>query len=196
MSVLIAYKKDDTVYMGTDTRIISHETKINSLCESGYKIQKLDNNILLGIMGERPIKQTLIAYSEIFTLDKNGKLTKKHIVKEIIPTLRKLLKEKGHMEESDGDEFSFMPAYLLIAHGGDLFVVRHTFSVYRILSFQVVGGEVADFAQSIILNTKVTDDINARIIKALDLIAKNSQNVGAPYLLIDTKELKYNIIRR
>jgi hypothetical protein len=45
------------------------------------------------------------------------------------------------------------------------------------------------------VNTKETDDVNERIVKSLDIIANNSQLVGSPYLLIDTKELKYKVIR-
>ena len=33
MSILIAYKKGDTVYMGTDTRVIAGDSKRNELCE-------------------------------------------------------------------------------------------------------------------------------------------------------------------
>ena len=81
MSILIACKRDDTVYMGTDTKLVINNISRNELCESGYKIQKLDNGILLGITGEPIERQTIFAYSEIFTLDKNGELTKKHIFK-------------------------------------------------------------------------------------------------------------------
>ena len=38
------------------------------------------------------------------------------------------------------------------------------------------------------------DEINERIVKALDIASSNSQCVGKPYLLIDTQELKYNLI--
>ena len=50
MSILIAYKKNDTVYMGTDTRVIVNDFKKNEICESNYKIQKLENGILLGMI--------------------------------------------------------------------------------------------------------------------------------------------------
>ena len=95
MGILIAYKRGDTIYMGTDTRVIVGESKRNELCECNYRIQKLDNGMLLGVAGENVENQTLIAYSDIFTLDKKGNLTRKHIVKEIIPNLMDVLDDAG-----------------------------------------------------------------------------------------------------
>ena len=104
MSILIAYKKGDTIYMGTDTRTIVNDHKKNELRGCNLKIQKLANDMLLGITGERLERQTLIAYSEIFTLDKNGKLTKKHIVKEIIPKLITVLEKEIAKEKQTNKE--------------------------------------------------------------------------------------------
>ena len=101
MSVLIAYKRGDTIYMGTDTRVIVDDHKKNELCECNYKIQKLENGMLVGITAERLTRQTIFAYSEIFTLDENGELTRKHIVKEIIPKLVAILNEEELMIKKD-----------------------------------------------------------------------------------------------
>ena len=68
MSILIAYKKDNTIFMGTDTRLIINERKTNKLCKCDYKIQKMDNEMLVGIAGDRIVRQTCFAFSEIFTL--------------------------------------------------------------------------------------------------------------------------------
>ena len=42
------------------------------------------------------------------------------------------------------------------------------------------------------MNTKETDDINSRIVRALDIVAENSQFVGRPYVLIDTNTMEYH----
>lgn len=192
MSILIAYKKDDTVYMGTDTRVIENDHKKNELSECNYKIQKLENGMLLGITGESLERQTLIAYSEIFTLDKKGKLTKKHIVKEIIPQLLSVL-EKENLLMRKESECPFMKAVLLLAYEDTLYEISTTFSVIKYEDFQVLG-KVSNYALATMANTKNTDNINERIIKALDIVSKNSQCTGEPYLLINTKELKYNLV--
>ena len=192
MSILIAYKKDDTVYMGTDTRTIVNDHKKNELRGCNLKIQKLANDMLLGITGERLERQTLIAYSEIFTLDKNGKLTKKHIVKEIIPKLITVLEKEGLLVEKEG-ELPYMKAVILLVHKGTIYEICSGFAVIKYEDFQVVGRS-SDYAHATLMNTKPMDNIEGRIVKALDIVAENSQYVGKPYLLINTKELEYKIV--
>ena len=192
MSILIAYKKDDTVYMGTDTRTIVNDHKKNELRGCNLKIQKLANDMLLGITGERLERQTLIAYSEIFTLDKNGKLTKKHIVKEIIPKLITVLEKEGLLIEKEC-ELPYMKAVILLVHKGTIYEICSGFAVIKYEDFQVVG-RVSDYAHATLMNTTPMDSIEERIVKALDIVAENSQYVGKPYLLINTKELEYKIV--
>ena len=192
MSILIAYKKDDTVYMGTDTRTIVNEHKKNELRGCNLKIQKLANDMLLGITGERLERQTLIAYSEIFTLDKKGELTKKHIIKEIIPNLLSVLEKEDLLVEKEG-ELPYMKATILLAYKGVLYEIGASLTVIKYEDFQVLG-RAADYAQAMMINTSESDNINDRIVKALDITAKNSQYVGRPYLLIDTKGMKYRFV--
>ena len=78
---------------------------------------------------------------------------------------------------------------------GVLYEICRNFSIYKYEDFQLLGYGV-DYGQFVLANTKDTDDVNERIIKTLDTIAKYSHHVGSPYLLIDTKEQKYKLIRR
>ena len=193
MSILIAYKRGDTIYMGTDTRVVVNDHKKNELCECNYKIQKFDNGMLIGITSDRLTRQTIFAYSEIFTLDKKGELNRKHIIKEIIPKLVEMLNDEDLMITKE-DEMPYMDAQILIAYKSELYEICKNFSVYKYDDYQALGS-VAELGQFTLVNTKETDDINERVVKSLDIIAKNSQLVGSPYLLIDTKELKYRVIR-
>ena len=194
MSILIAYKKGDTVYMGTDTRVIVNDHKKNELCECNYKIQKLHNGMLVGITGERIERQALFAYSDMFTLDKKGQLTKKHIIKEIIPRLLSVLEKEDLLVEKEG-ELPYMKATILLAYKDTLYEICENFTIIKYEDFQVLG-RVADYAHATMLNTSEGDDIEERIVKALNIVAKNSQCVGNPYLLVNTKDLEYKLIRR
>jgi ATP-dependent protease HslVU (ClpYQ) peptidase subunit len=147
--------------MGTDTRVIAGDTKRNELCECNYKIQKLDNGMLLGISGERLERQTIIAYSEIFTLDKNGELTKKHVIKEIIPNLLSVLKKENLLIKNDG-EAPYVKSVILLAHKGVLYEICSGFAVIKYEGFQILGS-AANYAQATMANTKETDDINENI---------------------------------
>ena len=136
MSILIAYKKGGTVYMGTDTRVIVNSSKRNDLCECNYKIQKLDNGMLLGITGEQVERQTIFANSDIFTPDKRGELTRKHIVKVIIPRLLSVAKKEGILQEPK-DETPYVRAMLLLAYKDVLYEICSNFTVLRYEDFQV-----------------------------------------------------------
>ena len=193
MSIIIAYKRKDTIYMGTDTRVLVAGEKTNELCESGLKIQKLDNGILLGVTGENQERQTIIAYSDIFTLDKKGELTKKHIIKEIIPKLYNMLVKEKLLRVDEDDGIPYMRSMLLLAYRATLYEICSNFLVLKYEDFQVVG-LCNNRAQQILLNAKENDNVNDTILKALKYSAKYYYTIGAPYVLIDTKDLKYTIV--
>ena len=192
MSILLAYKKEGAIYMGTDTRIVVNDNKKSALSRCDLKIQKLENGILLGIAGERLERQTIIAYSEIFTLDKEGKLTRKHIVKEIVPRLIEMLEEENLMMKKE-EEFPYVQAQILLAYKDTLYEICSGFTVIKYEDFQALGRD-CDYAIATLMNTKPTDDIKKRLIKALDISAKYSQYIGKPYVLIDTKSMDYEYV--
>jgi len=191
MSIMVAYNKNGVVYLGTDTRIIKQGTITDDLCENNYKIKKFDD-VLVGITGNYLVRQMVFAYPEIFTLPKSKTLTKKHIVKNIVPKLINILFQNDLLVQ-ENDERDHMQANIVIAHKGELFEITRTFTVYKYKDYQVLGNE-CDVAEAVIFNAKNTDDVNEIIVKALKYASKNSDEVGSPYLLIDTKDLKYTLV--
>jgi galactose mutarotase-like enzyme len=49
-------------------------------------------------------------------------------------------------------------------------------------------------ARKLLFNVKETDDVNEKIIQALRRLSGSVCAIGAPYLLIDTKEGKYKLV--
>ena len=195
MSILVAYKKGDTVYMGTDTRVCSDGVVKNELCKCNHKIQKVESGMLVGVSGDSHIRQNIFAYSEIFTLNKRGELTREHIVKEIIPKLIEML-DGEDLLINEKDSFTYMPGCILIAYKDKLYEICSSFMVIAYEDFQVVGNssKTTSFAQATLFSVNENDDVKQRIIKVLDVVSKYTVSVGGPYLLIDTKEQKYKIV--
>jgi hypothetical protein len=108
--------------MGADTRLIDDDCKLNASSKSNYNIQALENGILLGVSGETLEKQTVIANSDIFTLDKNDKLTKKHIVKDILPKLLRVLDKADMIIEKEGESI-FARVVIFLAYKDVLFEI-------------------------------------------------------------------------
>lgn len=193
MSILLAVKKNNTVYMATDTREIVSGDKRNNLCEASFKIQKQDNGMLVGITGDRFTRQTLFANSEIFTLNKKGKLTKKHIVTEIVPKIIDLLDAHGMLMQKE-DEFIGMKARIILAYQESMFEICAGFLVIKYEDLQALG-EASSGAEVVLFNSKPDDDVEERLIRALDVASKYCLTVGEPYLLINTKDLEYTVVK-
>ena len=191
MSLLIAVKRDDAIYFGTDTRLIVNGHKRTELSVCNRKIQILRNGLLLGITGGRVDRQTIFAHSKLFTLDKTGGLTRRHIVEEIIPALRAMLKECDLLF-GEGEEFPYMRVEILLAHQGVLYEIDSTFCVLRHSSYRAVG-DAAGFVQATLSRCDDSQDVNECILRALKIARRYSVCVGAPFFLVNTKDKVYRL---
>jgi hypothetical protein len=150
--------------------------------------------MLVGFCGRVAAKQAILSMDDVFVLDKKGGLNKKHIVKEIIPRLIHVLTEHDLIIDKECD-IPQMQCQILLAQKDELYEICANFAVYKYETFQAVGPD-SDYVQFILESTKKTDDINKRIVKALDVAAEHSRFIGAPYLLINTKTKAHRLIRR
>lgn len=128
---------------------------------------------------------------EIFTLDVHGDLTMKHIVTEILPRLYLTLDEV-ELLDNEKKGYPLFSSEILIGFNGKLFEICSDFSVFRYEKYQVIGS-LADYALAKVTNIDENEDINRQLVDALRICAKNTEYVGAPYLTIDTKDLKYQV---
>jgi ATP-dependent protease HslVU (ClpYQ) peptidase subunit len=178
--------------MGADN-VSSYKDEVKAeFCESNYKIQKLENGMLVGAVGNAKICEIIKGYPEIFTLDKSGKLTRREIVESIVPSLIALLGRNKLLKENER-YYPQMSACLFVAHKGELFEICSSFDVYKYEDFQAVG-VMADFAQYVLSKIEQDDDINAKIVEALDCVSRFSAYANPPYVLIDTDKLEYSIV--
>lgn len=193
MAILIGYVKDGTVYLATDTRINVDDRVHQRVAESDYKIKRLENGILVAMTArERALVDQTMMRTELFTLDKKGRLTKEHIIKEIFPRLYRFYKEEGLLGNEKGEDPYFRGS-ILIAHEGDLFEICSTFSVAKYMHYQALGS-VSDLALYGLTKIDESKDINAQLVEIMETMAKHSQMIGAPYLVINTKDLEYHLL--
>ena len=87
-----------------------------------------------------------------------------------------------------------MEANILLAFQGELFGIENDFTVIKYEDFQALG-PASVYGQFILSSAKETDDTNETIVKALDMSAKYCPLIGSPYLLIDTKNQEYKLVR-
>ncbi len=198
MSVIFAIKQGDTVYMGADTQTTisrngSHTgkeffTDAQNHYEGNYKIIKLSNGVLIGYTGEAFFGQRMLVHSEWFDdVPKEG-LSKRYIVEKVLPKLFETFKNEGLIDLDSGE--IEMDLSMLIAYKDKLIRFDRNFDIVDVDRYGVVGsGQI--FGLPSMIDTKF--DARSAIIEALRISAGYDLYVDAPFTLIDTKLLEFEI---
>jgi ATP-dependent protease HslVU (ClpYQ) peptidase subunit len=186
MSVIVAIKENGVVYMGADSQTTSGRRKRNGLNETAYKITRLENGMLVGFCGKVAAKQAILSMDDVFVLDKEGGLNKKHIVKKIVPKL------VDKMQLIGDEDSGALDVSILLAYKDKLYRIT---SGLDVLNLNECGrsGAGADFTNWYLFGEKNLS-IRERILKALVASAKRTESVGGPYVLIDTQKQEFEVV--
>ena len=192
MSVVMAVKQGDRIWFGADTQTTRGGDRYNQLSPNDYKVMKFDNGVLLSATGETVTSQILLAHPDWFTVDEKKGLTKEHIVTKIIPKIYETLEEEDLLEKEDKGTPPVMKCTLLMAYKDKLFEICRDLQVIRYEDYQATGSgaNAINYGLSKIDKTK---DINEQLLRLLRISAKLDSNVSAPFILIDTKDLKFTV---
>jgi ATP-dependent protease HslVU (ClpYQ) peptidase subunit len=186
MSVIVAIKENGVVYMGADSQTTTGRRKRNGLNETAYKITRLENGMLVGFCGKVAAKQAILSMEDVFVLDKEGGLNKKHIVKEIVPKL------VDKMQLIGDEDSGALDVSILLAYKDKLYRIT---SGLDVLNLNECGrsGAGADFTNWYLFGEKNLS-IRERILKALVASARRAESVGGPYVLIDTQKQEFEVV--
>ena len=186
MSVIVAVKENGVIYMGADSQTSVGNHRLTHLNQIGFKVNKLDNGILVGFCGRVAAKHAILANKDVFVLDENGNLTKKHIVNKIIPKLVDKIKEIGDEESGSLD------VTILIAYKDSLYSIKDKMDVIKINEVVAIGA--GNIYTKYVLCKQQNLPVKQRILKALVESAKYCDSVSGPFVLIDTNFLEYEIV--
>lgn len=192
MSLVVAIKKDDIVYLGADTRTTRGEIIRSNLLEENLKIHHM-GSCFVGAVGSVASSQILLNHPEWFEL-KGKPLTKKFIVQNIIPKYYDLVKEMDKFDKEDMN--SSLPkseSVFLVTDGKKLFRIDSDFEVVELSRYGQIGcSEII----ALTLIFSVIDDCspNEMILKALRESAYRDNGVGAPFVLINTRDNKFEFV--
>ena len=146
------------------------------------KIKKLNNGILVATSGDANVAQHIVT-EEIFFLDENGELTKKHIVKNIMP---KLLKK---LDENNGfDKDGYMEVSIMFAYKDKLYKLRD--DLIR-ADYAKIGSGMFYVDYAMYKNSHLPP--KQRLLSALVQAAKRDEACSGPFVLIDTIDQKYEV---
>ncbi len=186
MSVIVAIKNEDVIYMGCDTLTSTGNDKEYRLQESAFKISKLQSGMLVGICGNVVVHQCLCADESIFDIE-GDTLTKKDIVNNIIPRI----KERLYNMTSELTEPEEMPISIIVAYKDKMFRIFSYYLVLGIEDYCAIGAG-SDYTFASLSNKDL--QIRERVVGGLKTSAKYSIAVSKPFVLIDTKNLEYEIV--
>ena len=187
MSVVIAAKENGIVYMGADTRTSTGSSCKSYLQETNYKITKLSNGILIGHSGKvRASQEFERIFTRLYKLDPEKGLTKKDIVTKIIPVVRGQFEA---LELFDKDRY-IVELRVLIAYKDKLIYIDNDLTVWDCGCMAIGIGDQNGLGFVINRGGK---DVCEAILEGLRYATKSMNYIGAPYVLINSKDLEYKI---
>ena len=186
MSVIVAVRENGVVYLGADSQTSVSRRKYSNLNETSFKVRRLENGVLVGFCGRVAAAQTILSLKDVFTLNEEGRLTKKHIVEEIIPKL------SDKMEEIGDEEGGAMEVSILLAHKDALYRITSKLDVVHQTEYSKAGAGLS-FVEYVLSERKDLP-VRERILKALVESARKTESVSGPYVLIDTDKLEYEVV--
>ena len=192
MSVIVAIKKDGVVYMGADTRTTRADRYVSNLTEDEMKIHRI-GSCLLGAAGTVANIQHMSDHPEWFELE-GKQLTKRFIVQNIIPKFYGVLKADDKLDKKDKESPNpKSKCSFLITDGNGLFMINNDFEVIELSRYGAIGCTRVT-ATTYMLSMSDDSSPNEVIFKALRASACFNGAVGAPYLLINTKEKEFQLV--
>ena len=192
MSLVVAIKKDDVVYLGADTRTTRGERVRSNLAQEDLKIHKM-GECFVGGAGAVSTIQLLTSHPEWFEL-KGKPLTKKFIVQNVLPKYYDLVKRMEKLEISEQRKAApRCGCVFIVTDGKGLFMICDDFEVVELSKYAQIGC-TDDIALSFMLNAPKDYSPNDIILKALRTSAYRNDGVGAPYVLINTGDKKFEIV--
>lgn len=192
MSLVVAIKKDDVVYLGADTRTTRGERVRSNLAEEDLKIHRM-GSCLVGAAGTVANIQLMTNHPEWFEL-KGKTLTKKFLVQKVLPKYYDLVKEMDKLEVTEQNSDSpKCGCTFLVTDGKKLFEIDDDFEVMELSKYGQIGC-TERIALTFLLNAFDDYSPNEMILKALRTSSYRNDGVGAPYILINTRDNKFEVV--
>lgn len=186
MSLVIAIKTKDAVLMSTDSRVTQGENLKVIQSDDEAKVVKV-GDVYIGGVGTVSEIQIMKSHHEWFKL--NGKpLTKKFLVKNVIPEYFDELKRQGKFDsKEDSMDDPTCGCRFLITDGKRVFLIFRDFFVMEVLKSCIIGCG-SSYSESLL--EKALDKMNERdaMLKVLRLCSYHYTSIAPPYLFINTKE--------
>ena len=194
MSVVVAIKEGNKVYLGADSQVTKGGTRTTLKNPNNYKVWKVrgTDNCVMGHVGNvrdanivRLIDGLVTDY-DIY----RDRIGYEFVVKCIVPDIVSALKNAGFMK--DDKHIDYMDSSYLFAYKDRLFMINTDLCVLEIDDYFAIGSG-ADQAVGSLLSTE-GEDPKTRIIKAIKASAASDIYVDYPIIFVDTETTEFEVI--
>lgn len=194
MSVVVAIKKGNKVFVGADSQVTRGGTRATLKNPNNYKIWKVrgvDNCLMahVGNVRDANIIRLIDGLVTEYNVYRNH-VDYEFVVKKIVPDIFSELKEAGYLK--DEKFIDHMESRFLFTFRDQLYVINTDGCVLEIDDYVAMGsGE--DQAIGSLLSTE-GEDPRMRIIKAIKATAASDIYVDYPIILTDTETTEFEVI--
>ena len=194
MSVVVAIKKDEKIYVGADSQVTRGGTRRTLNNPNNYKIWKVkgvDNCLMAHVGNVRDSNVVRLIDGLITDYDVyRGNIDYEYVVKSIVPDIVNALKRSGFLK--DEAYLEHMDSCFLFAYQNQLYMINTDGCVIEIDDYVAIGSG-SDQAIGSLLSTE-SEKPDLRIIKAIKASAASDIYVDYPIVLSDTKTTEFKII--
>jgi len=195
MSVVVAVKEGNKIYLGADSQVTKGGTRTTLHNPNNYKIWKVDgsDHALMGQVGNvrdgniiRLMKNVVDDYDEFYE-----RVDYRFVVKYLVPEIIKNLQD-AHFIKSNDNLIDGIDSSFLFAHQDKLFLINSDLAVIEVDDYIAIGSG-ADQALGSLLSTEGQNP-KARIVKAIKASAATDIYVDYPIILVDTDSTEFEIV--
>lgn len=189
MSLIIAVRKDDVVYFGSDSQLTIGTSKNNNISPDNMKITKLKNDVLIAGVGDCRTTQYIKRSKVLRDMLENNKITKEFLVNKYIPVLIEELDNASLIVTKDNGTAE-MNGNILIAQKDKLFYIKDNFLVFEIEKY-VAMGSAQDLTLSPLLHLDYSKDINEQLLNVFHIAVKYDSCISSPFYFVNTQTMEY-----
>lgn len=194
MSVVVAIKSENNIYIGADSQVTKGGTRSTLKNPNNYKIWKvggIDHCLMahVGAVRDACVVRLMDGLVTEYNVYKNH-VDYEFVVKKVVPEIVDELKDYGMVKD---DKFiDMLDSSFLFVYKNKLFLISRDRSVLEIDDYVAMGsGE--DQAIGSLLSTEGQDP-KERIVKAIKATAASDIYVDYPIIITDTKSTEFEII--
>lgn len=198
MSVVVAIKDQDRVWVGCDSQVTTGYTKSIISPKSQMKIWKPidDNEIIMGLVGD--VRDNNILSTSNKWIDELTKLKDefnfKYVVRNIVPQIFRELNNYGRMKSKDG--IQSIESTLIFTYKNQCYVIYNDGAVIEILDMMAIGSGSRLSAGT--LNTIKNSNLSPKkiLIEAIKSSCESDLYVNYPIIIMNTKDDEIDIIEK